>query len=153
MKSIGTTFNHGGKQMTTQHTTKRTTPEELLANVGFDCNRKEGERDLVKEVRDIFLKHLGPEQYGRIEFFDTDPNITHAKTLTTELQRYRLLSFLNSQYSLLKGPITQHRRFIAKDMDANTLLGVIDSYHAPTMVKLGLPSTYSILGTPGVTVN
>ena len=122
-------------------------PEEFLKNLEFNYLKQPNDRDLVEEVRNIFAEALASIDPSRISFFDSEPNIVHARTLTTELQRYRLVAFLNSQYCLLEGSINHHRRFIRQDMDPDTLVGVIRSYHVPTMIQLGLPAPYGVIGT------
>ena len=122
-------------------------PEEFLKNLEFNYLKQPNDRDLVEEVRNIFVEALASIDPSRISFFDSEPNIVHARTLTTELQRYRLVAILNSQYCFLEGSCNHHRRFIRQDMDPDTLVGVIRSYNVPTMIQLGLHSPYGVIGT------
>lgn len=119
------------------------TPEEFLGQLKFPYLHKEGDRNLIAEARAIFLKHLDAVGAGdRIKFFDEDDNIVQAQPLAPELQRFKLTVFMNSQYSMLVGPITQHRRFLLQIQDIDTLIRMIDTYHAPTMAANGLPRSY-----------
>lgn len=116
-------------------------PEAFLAGCQ-PYKFKEGDYNLIAAARECLVKHSNNNPV-LLAAFDSDPNVVQALELTTNIQLYKLNLFLNSQYSQLSGDISTHRGFIIQDYNLETWLKMFDTYHAPTMVRLGLPRVYA----------
>ncbi len=97
--------------------------------------------DLISKVRDVFANLSGNDPRV-MAAYESDNNVMSAKALTTEIQRYKLNMFLNLQYSALSGDISVHRGYILRDGPAESWLQMFETYHAPTMLRLGLPISF-----------
>lgn len=111
--------------------------EDFLSKVQ-PMNLKPGDVDLIGQARAILAQHCNNDP-AKMQAFDNDNNISVAKNLTTEIQRYKLNMFLNTQYSALSGNISTHYGNILRTGTASDWLKMFSTYHAPTMVRLGLP--------------
>ena len=116
-------------------------PEHFLSTVK-PIHLKDTDINLVAQAREILLAALMPVDQNRIVYFDTDPNVQTAAVLTTEIQRYKLNLFLNSQYSMLAGDISVHRGYCLTSGPIDQWIKMFQTYHAPTLVRLGLPAGY-----------
>lgn len=118
-------------------------PEEFLAKCG-NYLKDDATIDVVGSARLILEKHCnGNAQL--LANFDKEPNVQQASQFNTAIQLHKLNLFLNSQYSCLRGDISVHRGFIVRDQNVENWLKMFDTYHAPTMVSLGLPVDYATL--------
>lgn len=111
-------------------------PEAFLATcqpLGFKPN----DVNLIAEARAILVKHGASVLH--LEAFDNNFHIKTGAGMTTEIQCYKLNMFIDAQYSALAGDISQHRQYIISGVEATKWLQMMDVYHAPTMLKLGLP--------------
>ena len=118
-------------------------PEEFLAKCGSYL-KDETTVDVVGQAREILAKHC-KNNARTLANFDNEQNIVQARQFNTAIQLHKLNLFLNSQYSCLRGDISVHRGFIVREQNVANWLKMFDTYHAPTMVSLGLPVDYKTL--------
>lgn len=103
-------------------------------------NIQPGETNLVEGARDVLIKH-GLE--NKIEHFDNDPNIVFAKDMNPNVQRFKLNTWMDTQYRSCANQNTEFERsMIQENAKPKDWLESFDNYHVPAMKKLGLPQSY-----------
>lgn len=103
--------------------------------------RADGEIDLIQEAR----KALVAAGIGQaIAIFDNDPNIQFAAGMNSNVQRFKLNTFLDTQYMSLHTDVTQERSMLLDSGSPQNWLTMFVDYHIPSMKALGLPRAYPV---------
>lgn len=105
----------------------------------FVYPRAPGEIDLISEARQALLNAgigLG------ISIFDNDPNILMAKDMNSNVQRFKLNTFLDTQYMSLRTDVSQERSMLLDSGNCSNWLKMFIDFHIPSMKALGLPRSY-----------
>lgn len=100
-----------------------------------------GEINLIEKAREALVTAgIG----AGISIFDNDQNIIIAKNQNINVQRFKLNTFLDTQYMSLNTDVSQERSMLLVGGDPMNWLKLFCDYHIPTMKKLGLPKAYPV---------
>lgn len=101
--------------------------------------RMEGEMDLISEVRKALIEAgIG----AGITAFDNDPNIIFAKPHNSNVQRFKLNTWLDTQYQATGLEVSDQRSMLLDNGTPQNWLEVFVKFHIPSMKALGLPMIY-----------
>ena len=101
--------------------------------------RVHGEINLISEARRLMLEHgVGKS----IVIFDNDPNIIFASDMNSGVQRFKLNTFLDTQYMSLRIDTSQERSMLLDSGSSSDWLKIFTDFHIPAMKSLGLPRSY-----------
>lgn len=112
--------------------------EPTLVNQCFQP-RLEGEPDLVAMAREALVNAGIGEA---IAIFDNDPNVVFAADKNLNLQRYKLNTWLNTQYMATRRNVSEQRMMILDGAMSAAWMETFIGYHIPQMKALGLPVAY-----------
>lgn len=101
--------------------------------------RMEGETDLISEAR----KALVEAGIGEgIAAFDNDPNIIFAAPHNSNVQRFKLNTWLDTQYQATGLEVSNQRSMLLDNGTPQNWLEIFVKFHIPSMKALGLPMIY-----------
>lgn len=107
----------------------------------FFRERVAGELDLIQAARQALVD----AGFGdSIQVFDNDFNISVARNMNSSVQRYKLNTFLDTQYMSLRTDVSQERSMLLPDATPENWLQIFKDYHIPFMKAVGLPKAYPI---------
>lgn len=102
--------------------------------------RAQGELDMVEAVRKI----LEEEGFGeeKIALFLNDPNISFASNKNSNVQRFKLNTWLDIQYLATNRQVSMERSMIMDHGSPSVWVDTFKRYHVKFMKQLGLPTSY-----------
>lgn len=100
-----------------------------------------GEINLVAEARRLLVEAgIG----AGIAIFDQDPNVCFAANTNSNVQRFKLNTFLDTQYMSLHTDVTQERSMLLDSGSPQNWLQMFKDYHIPALKAMGLPRAYPV---------
>lgn len=116
----------------------KTDINKLVSTHVYD--RVQNEVDLIQLARGALIDAgFAP----LISIFDNDKNILMALNMNSKVQRFKLNTFLDTQYMTLKRDLTTERSMLLDSGDMSDWLKIFKEFHIPNMKKFGLPVDYS----------
>lgn len=111
--------------------------QDALVNKFFQP-RMEGEVDLITAARQALI-NAGIQD---LTAFDNDSNIIFAADKNSNVQRFKLNTWIDTQYVSTRRNISEQRTMILDNADPNSWMTMFVNYHIPQMKSLGLPVVY-----------
>lgn len=102
--------------------------------------RAPGEPDMVAEVEKILREEGISEE--KIAIYLADPNISFASNKNSNVQRFKLNTWLDVQYLSTNRQVSMERSMIMDHGAPSMWLETFRKFHVPFMKKLNLPSGY-----------
>lgn len=103
--------------------------------------RPPGDIDLVSAAR-VALVNAGIGE--GIAIFDNDPNILFAKDQNSNVQRFKLNTFLDTQYMSLRMDVSQERSMLLDGGSMQSWIDLFNTFHIPALRAYGLPRAYPV---------
>ena len=113
-------------------------PEALIQK--FFSPRPAGELDLVAAARQALVE-AGIAEQG-IAAFDSDPNIIFAVNKNGNVQRFKLNTWLDTQYLSSQMEVSNQRSMLMETGPLENWIEIFKKFHIPSMKTLNLPRAY-----------
>ena len=101
--------------------------------------REPGQIDMVEGVKNLLIEGgLG----DKVEVFLKDDNVIYAADKNPNVQRFKLNTWLDTQYLSTRRQVAAERSLIVDHAAPEDWLENFKKYHIPFMKALGLPQSY-----------
>ena len=101
--------------------------------------RQSNEPDLIALARQALVT-AGIQD--RIALFDNDANIMFAADKNSNVQRFKLNTWIDTQYIASRREVSEQRTMILDNASPEEWMNTFVNYHNPQMKLLGLPVAY-----------
>lgn len=101
--------------------------------------RANGEMDLVAAARQALIQAGMAES---VPVFDADPNVIFATNKNSNVQRFKLNTWIDTQYLSTRRSVGTERSMILDNGSCENWMDIFIKYHIPMFKQLGLPQSY-----------